>query len=277
MKELLKKILLVDDHEPWRHFAQLILRQQPGLSIIGEASDGFEAIQKAKELQPDLIVLDIGLPKLNGFEVARQIRNLAPTPKILFLSQESSLDVVSDALSLASGYVVKTYAGGELLHAVAMLLDDGQYISSGVGWKAAAALSYNLNELPHGFFRVNMDSPMSIGLPEDQQIQHILCDSYVADCNEVQARMYGLNSPEEWIGTRLSTSVIPDDIKNIELTRQFIRAGYQVLNRKSYELDARGDRKVFLNSMIGIIADGKLIATWGTQCEVMEHETVEVD
>ena len=68
------------------------LRENHNLRVIGVASDGLEAVQKAEELQPDLILLDIGLPSLNGIEVARQIRKLSPKSKILFVSQESSAD-----------------------------------------------------------------------------------------------------------------------------------------------------------------------------------------
>jgi DNA-binding NarL/FixJ family response regulator len=75
-----------------------------------------EAVQKALELQPDLILLDIGLPRLNGIEVARRIRKVSPGSKILFVSQESSADAVQEALGTgARGYVVKTDAGTELL------------------------------------------------------------------------------------------------------------------------------------------------------------------
>jgi len=95
------------------------LEKGPELQVICEVSDGFEAVQKAEELKPDLIVLDIGLPTLNGFEAARRIRKLAPESKILFLSQESSADVAQEALRLgALGYVVKARAGSELLAAV---------------------------------------------------------------------------------------------------------------------------------------------------------------
>jgi DNA-binding NarL/FixJ family response regulator len=96
-------------------------------------SDGLEAVQKAEELKPDLIVLDIGLPTLNGIEVARQIRRLVPDSKILFLSQESSADVVREALSLgALGYVVKAHAGTELLAAVQAVLQGNQFVSKGI-------------------------------------------------------------------------------------------------------------------------------------------------
>jgi DNA-binding NarL/FixJ family response regulator len=104
----------------------------PDLQVICEVSDGLEAVQKAEELQPDLIVLDIGLPKMNGFEVARRIRKLNPESKILFLSQESSADVVQEALSLgALGYVLKARAGTELLAALDAVRRGKQFVSKG--------------------------------------------------------------------------------------------------------------------------------------------------
>ena len=99
------------------------------MCVIGVASDGLEAVQKAEELQPDLILLDIGLPSLNGIEVARQIRKLCPKSKILFVSQESSADVVQGALGTgAQGYVVKIDAGRELLEGVNTVLRDEQFV-----------------------------------------------------------------------------------------------------------------------------------------------------
>jgi CheY-like chemotaxis protein len=125
--------LVVDDYEPFRRFVCSTLEKRPELQIVGEASDGLEAVQKAKQLQPDLILLDIGLPTLNGMEAARQIRTLAPQSKILFLSQESSPDVVQEAFTLgALGYVVKAHAGSELLAAVEAVCQGRQFVSSGL-------------------------------------------------------------------------------------------------------------------------------------------------
>jgi len=116
---LLVRILLVDDYAPWRQVVSSMLVMKPELQIVGEASDGPEAVEKAVELKPDLILLDIGLPTLNGIEAARQIRKLVPESKILFLSQESSPEIMQETLSLgASGYVVKARAGFELLASV---------------------------------------------------------------------------------------------------------------------------------------------------------------
>ena len=127
------RILVVDDFESWRRFICSILEKDSELKVICEASDGLEAVQKAEELKPDLIVLDIGLPSLNGIEAARRIREIAPATKILFLSQEPSADVVRGAFSLgALGYVVKAHAGSALLPAVDAVLRGRQFVSSGV-------------------------------------------------------------------------------------------------------------------------------------------------
>src|SRR5271170_729402 len=96
------RLLVVDDYEPFRRFVRSTLGQRPDLQVIGEASDGLEAVHKAEELKPDLIVLDIGLPTLNGIEVAQRIRKLRPECKILFMSQGSSVNVVQAAFSLGA-------------------------------------------------------------------------------------------------------------------------------------------------------------------------------
>jgi DNA-binding NarL/FixJ family response regulator len=101
------------------------------LEVVCELSDGLAAVQKAVELKPDLVLLDIGLPGLNGIEVGRQIRKLVPNAKIIFLTQESSADVVQEALRLgALGYVVKTRAGSDLMPALEAVLQGKQFASS---------------------------------------------------------------------------------------------------------------------------------------------------
>lgn len=124
------RVLVVEDFVAFRRVISSILRKRRDFQVIGEASDGFEAVRKAEELQPDLILLDIGLPMLNGIEAARQIRKLAPESKIVFLSQESSADIVEEALSLgALGYVVKAHVGSDLLAAIDAVSLGKQFVS----------------------------------------------------------------------------------------------------------------------------------------------------
>jgi DNA-binding NarL/FixJ family response regulator len=125
------RILIVDDFENWRRQVHSLLQARPAWQVIAEASDGSEAVQKAEDLKPDLILLDIGLPKLNGIEAARRIRQRSPSSKIIFLSQNSDLDVVRAAVATgALGYVLKTDAGRELLPAVDAVLRGKQFVGS---------------------------------------------------------------------------------------------------------------------------------------------------
>lgn len=127
------RVLVVDDHEAFRRFICSTLGKKTELVIVAEAADGLAAVQKAEELRPDLIVLDIGLPGLNGIDAARRIRKISPNSKIIFVSLESSTDVVQEALDLgASAYVAKAQAGNELLAAVGEVLGGGRFLSSGL-------------------------------------------------------------------------------------------------------------------------------------------------
>jgi DNA-binding NarL/FixJ family response regulator len=134
------RVLVVDDYEPFRHFVCSTLGKRPGFLIVGEASDGLEGVVKAEELKPDLIVLDIGLPTLNGIEAARQILKVAPESKIIFVSQESSADLVQEARRLgARGYVVKTSVASDLLAAVESVLLGKYFVSLGFSSKMQKA------------------------------------------------------------------------------------------------------------------------------------------
>jgi DNA-binding NarL/FixJ family response regulator len=112
------RILLVDDFEPWRQHIRSALKARPELQVVGEASDGLEAVHIAEKLKPDLILLDIGLPKLNGIEAANILCQGVPSAKILFLTQNHDGELVRAALSNGmQGYILKTDAESELLPA----------------------------------------------------------------------------------------------------------------------------------------------------------------
>jgi DNA-binding NarL/FixJ family response regulator len=123
--------MLVDDYEPWRRFVASTLQKCSGLQVISESGDGLEAVETAREMQPDLILLDIGLPRQNGIEVARRIRECSPKSKILFVSETRSADIAEEALrSGGLGYVVKSDADKELLPAVDAILQGRRFVSA---------------------------------------------------------------------------------------------------------------------------------------------------
>lgn len=113
------RILIVDDHDVVRRGLRSLLRTRPGWDVCGEAADGREAVEKAKELRPDVIVLDVSMPAMNGLEAARQIRKEVPQSEILILTQHESREMMNEAISAgAKGYVVKSDISRELVNAI---------------------------------------------------------------------------------------------------------------------------------------------------------------
>jgi DNA-binding NarL/FixJ family response regulator len=138
------RVLLADDYEPWRRCVSALFLKHTGFKIISEASDGPEAIQMAEELRPDLVLLDISLPKLNGVEAASQIRKVDPTTKIVFISAYKDSDAVQMVLSNgADGYVLKWEVTRELLPAIEAALRGRKFITAQLASVNSAPVSIN--------------------------------------------------------------------------------------------------------------------------------------
>jgi DNA-binding NarL/FixJ family response regulator len=120
--------LIVDDFEQWRRSIGSILAEDADLEVVGESADGMDAVQKSGELLPDLVLLDIQLPKMNGLDAARQIRRVSPHTKILFLSSYRSLEVMREALKVGAGFVVKADAGRDLLPIVRAVVRNEPFV-----------------------------------------------------------------------------------------------------------------------------------------------------
>jgi len=126
------RALVVDDIEEFRQFLSSTLPEKTDCEVVGEASDGLQAVAQAERLQPDLILLDIGLPLLNGIQAARRIRKLSPNSKILFFTQDSSREIAQGALETgATGYLLKSDAA-DIVCAVQTVLRGEQFVSERV-------------------------------------------------------------------------------------------------------------------------------------------------
>jgi len=124
------RVLVVDDHEIARRGIRSVLSSDASLDVVWEAADGEEAVQRAAELHPSIILLDITLPRMSGIQAARRIRIVSPESRIIFLSQHDSIQIAKDALSVgAEGYVVKSDAGLDLLAAIQAVYEGRQFVS----------------------------------------------------------------------------------------------------------------------------------------------------
>lgn len=124
------RLLLVDDYKPWREWLRSKLGDSDRFKIVEEADDGYEALAKAHSLNPDLVLLDVGMPGLSGIETASLLRNAVPEAKIIFVSQNEDSDVIRAVLhDGASGYVLKTKAESDLLPSIQAVFDGESFCS----------------------------------------------------------------------------------------------------------------------------------------------------
>jgi DNA-binding NarL/FixJ family response regulator len=127
--------MVVDDFAPWRRFLNTLMIVTPEWQISGEAVTGAEALEKVRELEPDLVLLDIDLPDINGIDVARQLQTIAPNAKVIFLTAESSPEIVRAALDTgALGYLLKAQVVNELLPALTSVFAGKNFISQGINF-----------------------------------------------------------------------------------------------------------------------------------------------
>lgn len=127
------RILVVDDHAILRDGIRSLLQMQDGFEVVGEAANGLEAVDRVKELQPDVVLMDISMPEMNGLEATQVIKSLYPEIKVLILTQHDDREYVEPLLRAgASGYVLKRSGGREVLTAIRQVIDSGAYLEPAV-------------------------------------------------------------------------------------------------------------------------------------------------
>jgi formate hydrogenlyase transcriptional activator len=137
--------------------------------------------------------------------------------------------------------------------------------------------SYRLfvSQSSEGIFRDDLIPPVPTDVPEDEFIHRFLHDMVMVECNDAMAAMYGFASGEELRGRRMSERVLPEDPRNIEMAREFIRSGFRLLEHESHEVDRYGNPKICMNSMIGTVENGRLVCIWGIRRDITEKVKLE--
>jgi len=126
-----------------------------------------------------------------------------------------------------------------------------------------------------GLWRCDLIEPVAVSLPEDEQIELFFRHGVMAECNRAMARMYGLSHESELVGLRIGQLLPRSDPRNVEYLRSFIRSGYRIEGAESHEIDSEGGSKVFVNNLVGIVENGRLVRAWGTQLDVTEYKLLE--
>jgi len=162
------RIVIADDHEVVRKGLRAILEAHPGWEVCGEAADGRSAVERAEELRPDVIVVDIGMPHLNGLEATRQILKNQPDTKVLILSVYESEQLVEEVLDAgARGYVLKSDASRDLVRAIEELQRNHTFFTSRVG---QLVLETYLGRRAHGKMKGG-SSPLT---PREREVVQLL-------------------------------------------------------------------------------------------------------
>ena len=148
------RIVLADDHQMFRQALRAMLENEPGIEVVGEASDGIELLRVAQASLPDVVCIDVGMPNLNGIEATRRLLALHPAIKVIGLSAYNDRDFILDMLKAgASGYVTKNEAGDELLRAIKAVRLNRKYLCPDIADVVMCAM-INTQEIKSGAVRL---------------------------------------------------------------------------------------------------------------------------
>lgn len=144
------RILLADDHAVLRAGIRVLLEMQPDFEVVGDASDGAQALAAVRRLRPDVVLMDIGMPGMDGLAATRQVKEISPCTRVLILTQHENREYVLPALKVgASGYVLKRSEGDELLNAIRTVHAGGTFLDPAVAGVIAEEIRHGTGEDPY--------------------------------------------------------------------------------------------------------------------------------
>ena len=190
------RILICDDHTLFVEGLKAMLRNEPSLEIVGEARDGRQAVEQVKHLKPDLLLMDVSMPDMNGFDATRQVHKFDPTVKVLILTMHDEEELVARCLEAgAAGYIIKDAPASQLLYAIEMVQKGERYLSPVVLKKVMETYVKNTNRPQTSYDRLS---------PREREVLKLLAE--------------GLSVKE--IATRLDLSVKTVDAHKTNLMKK---------------------------------------------------------
>lgn len=273
------RIVLADDNADMRDYIRRLLNQQYEVDAV---SDGVAALAAIHQQIPDLVLTDVMMPNLDGFGLLQALRSDPQTHDIpiIMLSARAGEEARIEGLAAgADDYLIKPFSARELLARVEATLKLARLRQEAAQNLQRSEERYRafVQQSSEGIWRFEIAYPLAIAASEDEQIQHFYQHAYLAECNQVVAAMYGVASPEDLIGNKLADFLVPSDPRNLDYLRAFIQADYRLTDAESYETDQQGNPKIFVNNLIGIVEDGKLVRAWGTQRDITDRKRAELN
>ena len=165
---------------------------------------------------------------------------------------------------------------GSIAESVSLILEAREHRRSEEALRAGEErYRVFVEQSSEAIWRFELDEPMALDASEEEKIEHAYRHAYLAECNDVMARMYGLSSASQIVGSRLSELLDRSDARNIDYLRSFFRSGYRVADAESHEVDAAGQKRYFLNNLVGVLDEGRLVRAWGTQRDITDQRHTE--
>ncbi|HLG15500.1 MAG TPA: PAS domain S-box protein [Blastocatellia bacterium] len=274
------RVLLVEGNENDFVVTRDLLSSIDGGGFDLEWARSYEAGLKAMTgPHHDICLVGFRLGNRDGVELLREARRAGCQAPIILLTEDGVADGAVGIESIRGGaadYLIKSHLSAELLERSIRYAIERKRSEEALRESEERYRTF-IKQSAEGVYCFEIERPIPTASPEEERIETFWRYGYLAECNEAMARMYGFSRPEDIIGVRPGELSDPADPKNSELARAFARSGYRLENAESHETDKDGAQKYFLNNLVGIVEDGRLVRVWGTQRDITEHKRIEED